>query len=57
MFQVPCALGISCVAMLPAVGFDNDLAFDACEVGNVAVNGDLPAEFEPAELPIAKAQP
>ena len=45
------------VAMLSAISFDNQSAFNACEIRDAAPDGLLLAKLESTELPIAEARP
>jgi hypothetical protein len=43
--------------VLPPIGFDDDFALDAGEIGNERPNCHLPSELESSELPIAEIVP
>ena len=49
--------GVGLIAVLAAIGFDDELGFDASEVSDERVNCDLPAKLEPAELAISQTVP
>jgi len=45
------------ICVLTSVDFHDQVAFQTCEIRNVATNGKLPTEFETIEITIAQAPP
>ena len=55
----PCGTGIvaGVVVMLPAVGFDDEVFFEADEIGDVVADGVLAFEFVAAQATITQVVP
>jgi hypothetical protein len=49
--QVSRSRGVSFGSVLPAVGFDDQSAFQAAEIRDIRANRPLPTEFGPIQAP------